>query len=499
MFKVKSGKYSGLAWARLDRGATWALLKKALTAGQEGAEDAVREAYAYITNEADGLAQANVNLLHHEVTKEGSVLLNRGGLFSAAKEFASIAEGPKAAVEAARRHLAKHFEELKLNPPDSLAPTGEQDAMGLLANLVTGEMQVEDVPLSPAADLQSLLAGDTEPLQVVVEIAPGKSKRGWEYTHQALDKIVGEVQKNTLAGYLGHQKAEDVSNQFLPPVTHWVGAKWQDGKAYFRGVIDTAAQDLKRWVKAKRVTQVSIFGVPTLRTVGNQVQVVDYQPLSIDWTPLGRAGMGTRIVAAGEMDELIPPANNTKGGKKAMTLAELIAALKELGVAPRAVIGEMGWKPQDVAAALGVKLDEVGPAIDAERWNGLQTMATAMGEMAQLYGMGKDTPLADLVAAVKASRQVEQAQAGAQHGQLVDKVIGEMVANEKARPLVKRLLNAQAGTDEAALKAAVGELLKLEEVKVALAGMLTERRPPASTGGDSGKPSEFLRTKTVSI
>ena len=85
-----------------------------------------------------------------------------------------------------------------------------------------------------------------------------------------------------LPGFLGHQKPEDVDSQFPTPVTHWVGAKWENGRAYFRGVIDKAAADLKRWIKAHTIRQVSIFGVPKLQRVNGEYNVVDYKPLSID-------------------------------------------------------------------------------------------------------------------------------------------------------------------------------------------------------------------------
>ena len=114
--------------------------------------------------------------------------------------------------------------------------------------------------------------------------------------------IVNYVKENTLSGFLGHQKAEAVETEFPPPVTHWVGAVMRNGKAYFRGVIDAAAKDLKRWIRAKRVKQVSIFGAPKLKVANGEIQVVGYKPLSIDWTPLDRAGMSTRVVAVGEMD-----------------------------------------------------------------------------------------------------------------------------------------------------------------------------------------------------
>lgn len=167
-------------------------------------------------------------------------------------------------------------------------PSGE---LAYLAATITGEMRVEDVPLAPGVDLAALKAGDTESLEVVVEVPAGKSKRGWNYLPKALQRIVGEVSTKTASGFLGHQDPTQVDHQFPNPVTHWVGAKFQDGKAYFRGVVDSAAKDLERWIRPGRVKQVSIFGVPTLAQANGETQAVDYQLLSIDWTPLDRAGV----------------------------------------------------------------------------------------------------------------------------------------------------------------------------------------------------------------
>lgn len=171
---------------------------------------------------------------------------------------------------------------------------GEMDNINALLTNITPS----DIPLAANVDIEELKAVDDDPLEIVVEIPAGKSKRGWNYTTQSLKDIVDFTMDNTLSGFLGHQKAEDVSNQFLPPVTHWIGAEMRGNNAYFRGMIDAAAKDLKRWVRTKRIKEVSIFGYPDLqqnRTTG-EMDVIGYEPLSIDWTPLHRPGMPTRII-----------------------------------------------------------------------------------------------------------------------------------------------------------------------------------------------------------
>ena len=200
--------------------------------------------------------------------------------------------------------------------------------IGLTARL-TGEMKVDDIPVAGWANTDALKKGDDDPLEVVMAVPAGKSTRGWNYTENALSSIVGEVNSVGLPGFLGHQKAEDVATEFPQPVTHWIGAKMKDGVAYFRGLIDKSAPDLKRWVRGKAVSQVSIYGYPQLtqNAVTGETDVTDYKGLSIDWTPLNRAGMPTSVAAiSGEMDSIVPSASTTAADE---SHEELRAALRE--------------------------------------------------------------------------------------------------------------------------------------------------------------------------
>ena len=215
-----------------------------------------------------------------------------------------------------------------------------------IAGYVCGEMAVSEIPLNPSIDVAALKAGDPEPLETVVAVPATKSRRGWRYTSESLKNIVDATMAQGLPGFLGHQKPENVESEFPTPVTHWVGAKFDDnaevkdakgeivgkGIAYFRGVVDQAAGDLKRWIKAGTIKTVSIFGIPKLQQVGGETHVVGYQPLSIDWTPLGRAGMPTAIVALGEMDD---PAGELDGSHE--ELREAIRA------AAKATLGDSAW------------------------------------------------------------------------------------------------------------------------------------------------------------
>lgn len=296
--------------------------------------------------------------------------------------------------------------------------TQEQNKIFQLFGNVAGEMRIDDIPLAPGVDVNELKKGDDDPLEVVVEIPASKSKRGWNYTADSLKNIVDAVNTQTLNGFLGHQKAEDVSNQFLPPVTHWVGAKMVGEIAYFRGVVDAAANDLKRWIRSKRIRQVSIFGIPKLQRVAGATNVVGYEPMSIDWTPLDRAGMNTRIVAmSGEMWDLEGegPAGemDDKQGGNEMNPEQLLAELKKMlgnkQITVPMIAGEMGWKPEQVASD-----------IDAEWVKNITTSADKLKKVEEALGVSGEM---DVVAiANEAAKALEhQGNAG------VEKIIGEMM------------------------------------------------------------------------
>lgn len=211
-----------------------------------------------------------------------------------------------------------------------------KEPVGEMADIITGEMDLinatvstvkpSDITLAKGVDLDTMKAMDKDPLEVVVEIPATKSKRGWNYTPNSLKNIVDYVNENTLNGFLGHQKAENVSTEFVPPSTHWIGAEMKDNKAYFRGLIDADATNLKRWIRTGRIKEVSIFGYPKLKKgPKGEIDVVGYNPLSIDWTPLHRPGMPTKIVGM-EMEDI---ENSVKGEQLDGTFEKLREDLRE--------------------------------------------------------------------------------------------------------------------------------------------------------------------------
>ncbi len=451
-------------WGSVDKSRIWRLLKQGIEEGAEGITAAIREVYAAVK------ADINKELTledcwgpHHEIRDDGRIVLNRAGLIAAAAALAGARSEPNLTPQQKRqaaRHLLRHYRELELEPPESL-----MEAVGEISSVqavISGEMRVEDVPLAPWADLQALKAGDSEPMEVVVEIPAGKSKRGWNYRPEALQKIVGEVMNQGLPGFLGHQKPEDVDHQFPTPVTHWVGALWRDGKAYFRGVVDKAASNLKRWIKARAIRQVSIFGIPKLQRVNGEIHVVDYKPLSIDWTPLGRAGMPTSIVAIGEMDEIL-----SGGGENPMSWKEIVAQLKQMLASKEVtlgqVVGEMGWKAQDIAGE-----------IDAEWLKEVTGAVETLGKAKEALGV---TGEMDVLQVATEARKTLDEKAAAEREKLIDEVLKEKVAGEMAQALVKKMLQVPEGATKEQVAGEINKLLEDEAVKATISKLYVDKPP----------------------
>ncbi len=443
---------SNTDWGSVDKTALRNILMQGLEEGADGVREAIREVYAVIRSEnLEDAPSQNWVLPHHEVRENGNIVLNRGGLIAAVQALAGARAEPNLTTEQKRkaaRHLMRHYRQLELEPSESL-----KNAAGEMASIqavVSGEMAVNDVPLASWADLDALKAGDANPMEVVVEIPAGKSKRGWNYTPEALQKIVGEVMSQGLPGFLGHQKPEDVDSQFPIPVTHWVGAKYENGKAYFRGVIDKAADDLKRWIKSKAVRTVSIFGVPKLQQTAGETNVVDYKPLSIDWTPLGRAGMDTAVVAIGEMDEII-------GGEK-MDWKELVKQLKQ----------KIDEKEVSAAQIIG--------EFDSE-----------LPKYKEIFG--------EISAAEQAKKAMEE-KAAEEHVKLIESAVKEKVTGEMAQALVKKMLNVPSDATKEQISGEIDKILEDKVIKEAI-GKFYVDKPPII--GDEKEKQTSLRTKRQAI
>lgn len=496
---INNKNVSGRSWGEVDKDTLRNRLTEALEQGVAGTADAIRECYAAIRGTTLEDTPSDSWLLpHHELNRNNVLVLNRGGMIAAAGALAGARAEPDLTEEQKRqaaRHLLKHYrqEEVNLQPPQSLLDLAGTGEMSQISGRIIGEMRPVDIPLAPGVNLIALKAGDTDPMEVVVEIPSGTSARGWEYGKVVIRHMAEQVMQKPVAGYLGHQKSENLEYEFPTPVTHWVGAVYRDGSAFVRGVVDKAASDLKRWIRANAINQVSIYGYMTTEERDGKTHVTSIDLLSIDWVPLDRAGMNTRVVAVGEMN------NQNKGGQN-MTLQEIFGELRKVGVKPAQMIVEMGWDAKTVTKELGWKLEDIAKEMGAEQWKSMQDNQKLVGEIAEALGLEKDVKAETLLTSIKTAMEAQATAAKAVHETLVNKVIGEMVQAEAARPLVKRMLKVEPTADEAGIKKAVGELLEQKEIKEAFAGIFKESAiMPKTAERTTQQTSSNVTIKKVSI
>lgn len=427
-FTINNDEISERDWGDVDKGSIWQTFIKAREEGASGLASAIKEMYAVVKAPVDeNLREADCWGPHHEIRSDGTLVVNRRGVIAAVGALAGARAEPNLTAsekKEAAMHLAKHYRTMGLELPDTIKEYAGEMAVPLQMDVI-GEMAVEDIPVAPWADVKSLQENDPNPMEVVVAVPVGKSKRGWFYTEEALKAIERTVNEQGLPGFMGHQKPDDVDHEFPEPVTHWVGAKFENGKLYVRGVIDKSAEDLKRWIKGNAVRTVSIFGVPKLKHKTNgEIEVVDYQPLSIDWTPLGRAGMETQVVAIGEMDSV---REETKEETQEETKA-------------------------------GDSMDEV---------------QKVYGELTELLGVEGE----ELVASVEKMKAAFEEQKRKECGELVEQLIKEKVSGEVAQVLVKKLLKYEGEPDKEKIAGEIDNILNDPDVQEALSKIYAVNPP----------------------
>lgn len=348
-----------------------------------------------------------------------------------------------------------------------LETVGEMDSV----NAFITSIKPSDIPLAAGVDVEKLRNADDDPLEVVVEIPATKSKRGWNYTKESLKDIVDYTKANTLNGFLGHQKAEDVSTQFVPPVTHWIGAEMREDKAYFRGMIDAAAKDLKRWVRTGRIQEVSIFGYPKLKKdkTSGEMDVVGYDPLSIDWTPLHRPGMPTSIIGM-EMDD---KNKGKEGGNDNMTFEELMSKLKEL-------IKDGKVSKESVAKSLGLKISKEDNPDDKN--NKQNKSDKTSGEMDEV---------------IEKAMKILEEQSKNKQVETIDTLIKEKVTGEMAQGLVKKFLKVDDDADKDVIAGEIDAVLNDELIKTIISNQHLD--VGTGTGGAGNNSSSSLKVKKTRI
>lgn len=370
---------------------------------------------------------------------------------------------------------------------------------GVLA-VLSGEMAVKDVPVSESVNIEELKKGDDDPLEVVVEIPVSESTRGWYYTHEALKDIVNVVNEKSLHGLMGHQKEENIATEFPEIVTHWIGAKMTDTAAYFRGIVDASATQLKRWIRSGVIKNVSIYGNAHLAEddYGRSI-VVGYEPLSIDWTPLDRMGMPTRVVSVGEM-HMIDGSENEKDEERGGTevkpeelLSKLTTMMKNRQITPT-MIGQ----------ASGMKVSEFVGEMDSNLSEDLEVLSQVKEKL------GVDTAkkvLSKVEGLKQRATQYESAQATLIAGEMAnEKIKNEAAAKDlfKKDTILGKLWTAHAGEELTADKTKLSAEMDAFLEDAATKSVLASYKTGASQGvtilsGEMTNHKNKENTETVSM
>ena len=164
--------------------------------------------------------------------------------------------------------------------------------MGPLDTSTHPELQI------PADYIAKIKASDDDPLFVTVEVEAGwsRSRRKWSPDH--LRTVVNKVNKDRMAGNLGHPLLDPKSYErdFPIPQVAWAAATMNGNKAVFKGYVLKTAQ-ARELLKLGLIDGVSIFGDSKMRPIQGGYEVISFDPETIDFARKGRSGMTSRIVA----------------------------------------------------------------------------------------------------------------------------------------------------------------------------------------------------------
>jgi len=110
------------------------------------------------------------------------------------------------------------------------------------------KLKISDFVIPDTVDLDALTRGDDDVTHVIARFeAPTPSDAN------VLTRLLELAQQGRLNGTAGHQDKATISTAFPTVKVHWISARL-DGQVFsFLGVIDAAARDEKRWVRAGRL------------------------------------------------------------------------------------------------------------------------------------------------------------------------------------------------------------------------------------------------------
>jgi hypothetical protein len=275
----------------------------------------------------------------------------------------------------------------------------------------------------PADFLNTVQENDDDPMFVTVEVSAGwsRSKRNWKPEH--LKKVVDKVNKDRMAGCLGHPLLDSKEHErgFPMPQVAWAVATMEGDKATFKGYVLKKAE-ARELLKLGLIDGVSIFGDSKMRPVQGGYEVISFEPETIDFARKGRSGMTSRVVSLTGEQAI------ERGGT---VDAKDIAALSEDEIRTHAplLVREIERKAVEPVEA---KVGEMTTSIAA-----LQPEVDVLGEIKKLLKLEDgENPVEKLTAFIT---KVEDA-ASSGIKEYINEIVAKKVKSTRGQALVKRLI-----------------------------------------------------------
>ncbi len=104
--------------------------------------------------------------------------------------------------------------------------------------------KLSDVKVADGVHLDQVKGKDER--EVLVELKPRTG-----FMERQAQALVERIQARSMNGSRGHLPTGDRGHAFPTVAVSWIGALWQDGSAWIRGIVHD--QELARWIDAGRV------------------------------------------------------------------------------------------------------------------------------------------------------------------------------------------------------------------------------------------------------
>jgi hypothetical protein len=320
-----------------------------------------------------------------------------------------------------------------------------------------------------------MLEQDNDPLQVVVYISNVDLEEEYDFSKQAMQSMVEQINNNTVNGYLGHRNNEELAVKFPDIATAWVGAIYreEENRVYVRGVVDASQDNLKRWIRTGRTKQVSILGWLVAEERANKKPLVQEIELSsIDWTPLDHQGMDTGLV----LTKMKNKEENKVMKIKKEELIKMINGFEEEEIELEKINQKLNVKAEEPANELLSKLREL---LGVEEEAGKDRVFEEVNEVLSLA-----TRMKEVEAEEKLKEKKEK----------VEKMIADKTENEEMKKLTMKMVSFNVADEEfEEIEEKINKFVSDEEITSLIGRMMVEE--PVKKQKKTEKEYKYLKPK----